>query len=78
MAGAQGEFAGIAMIKAYHHANQDFKRTEMLVPDAAHGTNPASAAMCGYTVKEIPTTSDGDVDLNAPKECLGHTLPVSC
>ena len=77
MAGAQGEFAGIAMIKAYHHANQDFKRTEMLVPDAAHGTNPASAAMCGYTVKEIPTTRDGDVDLGALKECLGpHTAGI--
>src|SRR3990167_2539044 len=51
MAGAQGEFAGVAMIKAYHEGRNDKGRTEIIVPDAAHGTNPASAAMCGYTVK---------------------------
>ena len=50
MAGAQGEFAGVAMIRAYHHARGDDARNEILVPDAAHGTNPATAAMCGYTV----------------------------
>lgn len=70
-AGAQGEFAGVAMIRAYHHARGDTQRTEMLVPDAAHGTNPASAAMCGFTVKEIPTTAAGDVDLVALKSALG-------
>src|ERR1700730_9237883 len=61
MAGAQGEFAGVAMIKAYHEQREDFARCEILVPDAAHGTNPASAVMCGYQVKEIPTLSNGDV-----------------
>ncbi len=71
MAGAQGEFAGVAMIKAYHHFHQDNARVEMLVPDAAHGTNPASAAMCGYTVKEIPTNEAGDVDLEALQAMLG-------
>ncbi len=71
MAGAQGEFAGVAMIKAYHEAHNDYARTEMLVPDAAHGTNPASAVVCGYTVKEIPTTSEGDVDLEALKKVVG-------
>lgn len=71
MAGAQGEFAGVAMIRAYHQSRKDFARTEMLVPDAAHGTNPATAVMCGYTVKEIPTLKNGDVDLDALKKALG-------
>lgn len=71
MAGAQGEFAGVLMIRAYHQANQDFQRNEMLVPDSAHGTNPASAVMCGYKVKEIPTALDGDLDLEALAAALG-------
>ncbi len=74
MAGAQGEFAGIAMIRAYHAARQDVDRVEILVPDAAHGTNPATAAMCGYKVREIPTDSEGDVDLQALTAAAGpHT-----
>jgi len=74
MAGAQGEFAGVAMIRAYHRARGDTARTEVLVPDAAHGTNPATAVMCGYSVKEIPTNRDGDVDLEALKQAVGpHT-----
>ena len=71
MAGAQGEFAGIAMIRAYHEARGDAGRTEVLVPDAAHGTNPATAVMCGYRVREIPTDAEGDVDLGALREALG-------
>ncbi|MEL0084141.1 MAG: aminomethyl-transferring glycine dehydrogenase subunit GcvPB, partial [Gammaproteobacteria bacterium] len=71
LAGAQGEFAGIAMIRAYHQARDDGARSEILVPDAAHGTNPASAVMCGYKVKEIPTDSDGNVDLAALREQVG-------
>lgn len=71
MAGAQGEFAGVAMIRAYHEARGDAARTEMLVPDAAHGTNPATAVMCGYTVREIPTDRDGNVDLEALKAAVG-------
>jgi len=63
MAGAQGEFAGIAMIRAYHAARGDTARSEIIVPDAAHGTNPASATMCGYTIREIPTDAEGNVDL---------------
>src|SRR5690606_11440358 len=63
LAGAQGEFAGVAMIRAYHDARGDSARREILVPDAAHGTNPATAVMCGYTVREIPTDAEGDVDL---------------
>jgi len=70
-AGAQGEFAGVAMIKAYHDARKDFERNEILVPDAAHGTNPASAVMCGYKIREIPTGMNGDVDVEALKTVLG-------
>jgi glycine dehydrogenase subunit 2 len=70
-AGAQGEFAGVAMIRAYHEARGDAGRTEILVPDAAHGTNPASAVMCGYKVREVPTDAQGDVDIEALKTVLG-------
>jgi glycine dehydrogenase subunit 2 len=77
MAGAQGEFAGVAMIRAYHDSRNDSARIEMLVPDAAHGTNPATAVMCGYTVKEIPTDAEGDVDLEALKAAVGpHTAGI--
>jgi glycine dehydrogenase subunit 2 len=65
MAGAQGEFAGVAMIRAYHRARKDEARTEIIVPDAAHGTNPATATMCGFRVCEVPTDRDGNVDLAA-------------
>ncbi len=71
MAGAQGEFAGVAMIRAYHEKRQDFARTEILVPEAAHGTNPATAVMCGYTVREIPVTSQGDVSLAELVKAVG-------
>jgi glycine dehydrogenase subunit 2 len=71
MAGAQGEFAGIAMIRAYHDARGDTARSEILVPNAAHGTNPATAVMCGYTVREIPTDREGNVDLEALKAAVG-------
>jgi glycine dehydrogenase subunit 2 len=71
MAGSQGEFAGVAMIKAYHQDRGDFQRTEILIPDAAHGTNPASAAMCGMSIIEIPTAADGDLDLEALAKQLG-------
>lgn len=71
MAGAQGELAGVMMIKSYHEARGDHERTEMLVPDAAHGTNPASAVMCGYTAREIPTDAEGNVDLTALKAAVG-------
>jgi Glycine cleavage system protein P (pyridoxal-binding), C-terminal domain len=71
MAGAQGEFAGVAMIRAYHRARGDHERTEIIVPDAAHGTNPATATMCGCTVIEIPSLPNGDIDLDALKQALG-------
>jgi glycine dehydrogenase subunit 2 len=65
MAGAQGEFAGVAMIRAYHRARNDLARTEIIVPQAAHGTNPATATMCGFLVKEIPCDENGDVEIEA-------------
>jgi glycine dehydrogenase subunit 2 len=71
MAGAQGELAGVAMIMAYHQSRGDTERTEIIVPDAAHGTNPATATMCGCAVKEIPTGPDGDVDMDALEAVLG-------
>ena len=71
MAGAQGEFAGVAMIRAYHESRADDARTEILVPDAAHGTNPATAVMCGYKVREIPTDPQGDVDIEALRAAVG-------
>jgi glycine dehydrogenase subunit 2 len=71
MAGAQGEFAGVAMIRAYHRARGDMDRTEIIVPDAAHGTNPATATMCGCTVIEVPSLPNGDMDVEALKQALG-------
>ena len=71
MAGAQGELAGVAMIRAYHDARGDTERREIIVPDAAHGTNPATANMCGCVVREIPTGPEGDVDIDALKAVLG-------
>ncbi len=68
-AGAQGEFTGMLIAKAYHEDREDL-RTEVIVPDSAHGTNPASAAMAGFTVIEIPSGPDGCVDL----EALGAAL----
>ena len=61
-AGAQGEFTGVLMIRAYH-ASRGEKRTKVLVPDSAHGTNPASTALAGYEVVEVKSTAGGEVDL---------------
>jgi len=71
MAGAQGELAGVAMIKAYHDSRGDHERNEIICPDAAHGTNPATATMCGCVVREVPTGPDGDVDMDALRNVLG-------
>ena len=62
-AGAHGEMAGVMMIKAYHNKRGDFKRTKMMVPDSAHGTNPATANVVGYDVIEIKSNSRGLVDI---------------
>jgi len=69
-AGAHGEFAGVLIMRAYHASRGDTKRTRVLVPDSAHGTNPATSAMSGFTVVQIPSDSRGNVDLEALKrEC---------
>ncbi len=70
-AGAHGEFTGMLIAKAYHEDRED-PRSEVIVPDSAHGTNPASAAMAGFTVIEIPSGPDGCVDLEALKAALSE------
>ncbi len=70
-AGAHGEFTGLLLMKAYHDSRQDTARTKILVPDAAHGTNPASAAMAGYTVVSIPSNEKGCVNLDALRAAVG-------
>ena len=71
MAGAQGEFAGVSMIRAYHEAKGDSQRREIIVPTAAHGTNPATAVMCGYEVTEVGVGPDGDVDVDELRAKVG-------
>lgn len=71
-AGAQGELAGMMMIKAYHQHRGDAQRTEVLVPDSAHGTNPASAVMCGFKVIELKSGPDGLVDVAVLKAALSE------
>jgi glycine dehydrogenase subunit 2 len=70
-AGAQGELVGVLTIKAYHQARGDTQRTKILVPDAAHGTNPATAAMCGFKVVTIKSDSRGNVDLEHLAKLVG-------
>ena len=71
-AGANGEFPGLLLIRAYHESRGDVKRTKIIVPDSAHGTNPASATMAGYQVINIPSTKEGCVDLEALKAAVGE------
>src|SRR3954452_23203836 len=71
MAGAHGEFAGVAMIRAYHRSRGDLARNEIIVPEAAHGTNPATATMCGCVVRAIPVNEEGDIDVEALKAAVG-------
>ena len=71
-AGAHGEFTGVLLIKQYHDARGDKKRAKIIVPDSAHGTNPATAAMCGFQVVNIPSAPNGCVDLEALKAVLGE------
>ena len=73
-AGAQGEFTGILIMRAYHTDRGEHQRTKMLIPDSAHGTNPASSAMAGLTVVEIPSDKRGNVDLTALKANLDDTV----
>ncbi|MBP5289740.1 MAG: aminomethyl-transferring glycine dehydrogenase subunit GcvPB [Clostridia bacterium] len=72
-AGAHGEFTGVLLIKKYHESRGEAqKRTKIIVPDSAHGTNPATASMCGYTVVNVASAPDGCVDLEALKAVLGE------
>lgn len=73
-AGAHGELTGMLLIRAYHRSRGDARRTVVLVPASAHGTNPATAHMCGYTVREIPTNERGGVDLAALEASLGDDV----
>ena len=63
MAGAQGELASTLMVKAYYQSRGDKRRTKILVPDSAHGTNPATAAMCGFEISAVPSDDAGNIDL---------------
>ncbi len=72
LAGAQGEFCGLLMIRGFHRSRgEGTSRTRIVVPDSAHGTNPASAARCGFEVAQVPSGPDGCVDLEAMEKALG-------
>ncbi len=73
-AGAHGEFAGLLMMRAYHEAHGDVQRRKVLIPDSAHGTNPASSAMSGYVVVEIPSDKRGNVDLAVLRRHCGSDV----
>jgi len=73
-AGAHGEFAGILMMRAYHLDRGDTKRTKILIPDSAHGTNPASATMSGLQAVEIPSDERGNVNLEALRAACDDTV----
>ncbi len=73
-AGAHGEFTGILIIRAYHRDRKDFKRTRILIPDSAHGTNPASSSMIGMEVATVPSDERGNVDLEALKKQCDDTV----
>jgi len=71
VAGAQGEFTAIRCIQEYHREIGEPHRDKVIVPDSAHGTNPASAAMCGYQIIEIPSLENGQLDLDALRAVVG-------
>ncbi len=73
-AGAHGELTGLMIMKAYHEKNGDYKRTKVIVPDSAHGTNPASTSVAGMDVAEIESTDEGRVKLSSLKEALGDDI----
>ena len=73
-AGAHGELTGLMAIRAYHTSRGDVNRTKVIVPDSAHGTNPASAAVCGLEIVEVKSTADGLVDVEDLKPLLGDDI----
>ncbi len=70
-AGAHGEYTGLLLIRAYHASRGDTERTKIIVPDSAHGTNPASAVMAGFKVVSVPSNAEGGVDLEALRAAVG-------
>jgi len=76
-AGAHGEYTGVAVIRAYHEYKKDFEKDEMIIPDSAHGTNPATASMNGYKAVEIKSDKNGMVDIEELKKIVGpHTAGI--
>ena len=73
-AGAHGELTGLMIIRKYHETRGDFKRTKVIVPDSAHGTNPARANMCGFDIVEVESTKNGSVDMDKLKEVLNDEV----
>lgn len=73
-AGAHGELTGLMIIRAYHEARGDGKRTKVIVPDSAHGTNPASAAVCGLEVVEVKSYEDGTIDIDDLRNLLDDSV----
>lgn len=73
-AGAHGELTGLMVIHAYHDSRGDSARTKVIVPDSAHGTNPASAAVCGYKIVEVKSLADGTVDVDDLRSKLDETV----
>ncbi|GAP14823.1 glycine dehydrogenase (decarboxylating) beta subunit [Longilinea arvoryzae] len=73
-AGAQGEFTGVSIIRAYHLSRGDAKRTKIIIPDSAHGTNPATSSMNGFEVVGVSTDANGNVDLDSLKSVLDDTV----
>lgn len=73
-AGAHGELVGLMIMKQYHMNRGDYKRTKVIVPNTAHGTNPASSSVCGFEVVEVGSTANGTVDLEALKQVLNDEI----
>ena len=73
-AGAHGELTGVLIMRAYHASRGDTRRTKVLIPDSAHGTNPASSAMSGFEVVEVPSDARGNVDLEALRGICDETV----
>lgn len=73
-AGAHGELTGLMIMRQYHRQRGDARRTKVIVPDSAHGTNPASAAVCGLQVVEVKSKEDGTIDLDSLKKVLGDDV----
>lgn len=73
-AGAHGEFTGLLLMKAYHKSRGDLKRNKIIVPDSAHGTNPASASMAGYSLISVPSGKDGCVDMEKLREVMSDEI----